>query len=126
MSSPSTPTTAPSHAAAAASSHAYIPSSYLSKDANSDEFTEKYVVAAHNYLMINGHTSKSTSIDLAKLCSVESIIQYKPSKSFKASEALRANTNRFHVWIRHGGASAVYALAPPLGEGNRKRTRMES
>jgi hypothetical protein len=95
-------------------------------DASVEKLTEKYVVAAHNYLLANGHTSKSTSIDLAKLCSVESIIQHKPSKTFRASEALRANTNRFKVLIRDGGASAVYALAPPLGEGSRKRTMMES
>ncbi len=76
---------------------------------------DAFLTAAHNYLTTYGHTSKSTRLDLSKLCMAESVRKHKsPSNSFKPSEALKAHVHMFRVVIKASGAD-VYAVEPPNG-----------
>ena len=104
---------------AEASSTPTLAAATASKDTKTSSYSPRvlgeeaaFLTAAHNYLTLHGHTSKSSSIDLSQLCAADSVRKHKSSSnSFKPSEALKAHVHMFRVVFRPSGAS-VYAVVP--------------
>lgn len=72
-----------------------------------------FITAAHNYLTLHGHTSKSSSINLSQLCTAEAVRIHKSSStSFKPSEALKAHVHMFRVEYVNSSGLIVYAVVP--------------
>jgi hypothetical protein len=84
--------------------------SELSASSVPDE--SQYISAMHQYLLANNHTSRHTSINLARICSVEAICKHKPFKNFRPSEALRLHSHLFHLVNAPDGVVLVYAAVP--------------
>jgi hypothetical protein len=101
-------------------------SSYPSRD-----LIKRYTDEVHRYLTANGHTSKSTGIQLSTLCQVHSIAKLKPSPSFKAAEALKSRPQTFcvlkpfrdtqpmiHALVPYDASAAEGGIGAPIGPGD--------
>lgn len=101
-------------------------SSYPSRD-----LIKRYTDEVHRYLTANGHTSKSTGIQLSTLCAVHSIAKLKPSPSFKAAEALKSRPQTFcvlkpfrdtqpmiHALVPYDASAAEGGIGAPICSGD--------